>query len=472
MTFKNCFCSIPSCFGKSTVLVFGMVCATVFTANAQPENLNQLLEKGKKNYSLLKAKTAEVSGSEEKIEVARAEYMPNLSVGHQYTYSTSNNVEGTFLSNGGTAISPSGGIRPENIYAGAFGSLTSSLFDWQIVNFGKVKANVNAAIAENVKNEAAYENELFQFQIRLADNYLLLLASQQLTKVQQQNLKRAEILVTTIRAQVNAGLRPGVDSSLANAEYIKAKLLLLESEKNQKIYAYRLDELIEDDRDSLIIDTMNFFNVLPAFFSVKSPNLSISPMLKFYQANIDLSQARSISIRRSFYPSLSLTGAVWARGSGISNADQSYNTDFLTGTNYQVYNYLIGVSLRWNLTSYLRISHDFKSEQFQVERFNSLYKYQANLQTRELAEAEVQLSVSLQQAQLAPVQLKAAQQAYEQAHARYESGLIDLPTLNQSIVTLNRAEADHYIAYANAWRSLLMKAAAAGDLSIFLNQVN
>ncbi len=89
-----------------------------------------------------------------------------------------------------------------------------------------------------------------------------------------------------------------------------------------------------------------------------------------------------------------------------------------------------------------------------------------------MAEAEIQLSVSLQQAELAPVQLKAAQQAYEQAKARYESGLIDLPTYQLSLNLLSRADADCYIAYASAWRALLMKAAAAGDLSLFLNQVN
>ncbi|MBK6527498.1 MAG: TolC family protein [Crocinitomicaceae bacterium] len=467
MTFKNYFCVAGYFYRRCVAFTLLFFFAAVNPLSAQTENLKQLLERGQKNYSLLKAKRAEVSSSTERIEAAQTEYLPDLIIGHQYTYATGNNVEGAFLPNGGSALSPSGGIRPDNIYVGAFGSLTSSLFNWEIVNFGRVSANINSASAENKKNEADYENELFQYKVRLADNYLLLLASQYLTKVQQQNLKRAEVLVNTIRAQVNAGLRPGVDSSLANAEYVKAKLLLLESEKNEKIYEYRLCELLEDKQDSLTIDTMNFFSDLPKPAALESSNFSSSPLLKLYESSIELSKARGIVIRRSFYPSLSLTGAIWARGAGISNQDQTYRTDFLSGTNYQVYNYLAGITFRWNLTSYLRIRNDFKSEQFQTERYQYLYQYQLNLQNREMAEAEIQLSVSLQQAELAPVQLKAAQQAYEQAKARYESGLIDLPTYQLSLNLLSRADADCYIAYASAWRALLMKAAAAGDLSLF-----
>ena len=79
--------------------------------------------------------------------------------------------------------------------------------------------------------------------------------------------------------------------------------------------------------------------------------------------------------------------------------------------------------------------------------------------------------MALEQARQAPIQLQAAKQAYNQANSRYQSGLTDLPTLLQSVVTLNRAEVDGYVAISNVWRYLLLKAAAEGDLSLFMNQV-
>lgn len=440
-------------------------------AHAQSMNLMQVLELGKEKYPLLKAKQAEVSSSETRVRAAQTEYLPLFTVGHQLTYSTSNNVEGAFFPNEGTALSPSGGMRTENIYTGAYGSFTSALLDWKIINFGKVMASIKAVKAERDRSEADYQNELFQYQVRLTDAYLLLLISRHLIKAQQYNVQRAQTFRNTIYAQSEAGLRPGVDSSLANAELIKTKLLLLESEKNAKAYEYRLYELLGGTKDSMSIDTMNFFTQLPDPVSLKDEDINNAPSLLLSRARIDLSCARSTAVKRSFYPSISFIGAGWARGSGISNIDQSYRTDFASGVRYQVYNYLFGFALRWNLTSYARIRNDYKSEKSLMDRDRFLYDHQYIRQNRELLEAEMQFTVSLQQALLAPVQLHAARQALAQADTRYVHGLTDLPTYTLSLTTLNRAEIDTYIAYSNAWRALLMKAAAAGEFSIFIRQL-
>src|SRR6186713_2452345 len=99
MTFKTYFC-----------LLFSLGFISIPTSLAQTENLKQLLEKGKANYPFLKAKESELFSAAEKIDAAQTGYLPDLTIGHQYTYGTGNNVEGAFLPNGGTALSPSGGI--------------------------------------------------------------------------------------------------------------------------------------------------------------------------------------------------------------------------------------------------------------------------------------------------------------------------------------------------------------------------
>jgi len=438
----------------------------------QDYNLKELLEKAKTTYPVIRAKQFEVKSAREKVGSARADYLPGFILADQYTYSTSNNVEGAFFPNEGTAFAPSGGIRQENIYKGAFGSYTTAILDWKVVNFGKISAGINAAKAEMSRAEWEYENELFQHQVKVADLYLLLLISQQLTRVQEFNLQRARDYMKTINARVAAGLKPGVDSALAHAEYTKAELLLLESQRNEQSYALRLRELSGGDlKDVFSVDTMNFFKELPGQAIIDKENLPNAPSLRLYQSYRDLSKARSVSIKRSFYPSLSLVGTTWARGSGISRKTGEYRTDFASGVNYQVFNYLAGVALRWNLTSYFKIQRNYKSELFQYDKFQLLYDAQVLQQNRELKDAEMQFEMALKQAQVSPIQLEAARAAFQQAQTRYSAGLTDLPTFTQSLVTLNRAEADNYIAYSNAWRALLMKAAAAGDLSVFLNQV-
>jgi outer membrane protein TolC len=132
---------------------------------------------------------------------------------------------------------------------------------------------------------------------------------------------------------------------------------------------------------------------------------------------------------------------------------------------------LLGVATRWTISDFVSTRQRFKSEQYRAIRDEELSNEQKARTHRQLNEALMQYELSLEQARTAPVQLKAAQEAYLQASARYESGLTDLPTLLQSMVTLNRAEADKAIAYMNVWRSLLAISAAKGDFSIFLNAV-
>src|SRR5690606_28118048 len=208
------------------------------SASAQNLNLKQALETGVANYPSIKARQAEVKSAEKKVSSARAAYIPDLNVQHQYTYGTGNNVVGPYYSNNGTTINPSGGDRPENIYDGAFGTLSTALVEWDVFSFGKVRANINAAKAEAKTVEMAYENELFQHQIKIADAYLLLLINQRLKETQRHNLQRAEDFKRAISAATASGLRAGVDSSLANAELARARIQLLEAEKNERSQLY------------------------------------------------------------------------------------------------------------------------------------------------------------------------------------------------------------------------------------------
>ncbi|PSL25665.1 TolC family protein [Dyadobacter jiangsuensis] len=455
---------------KNRWLAFLFVAFACVQANAQHIKLHEALEQGKGSFPFLRAKQAEIHSAESRIKSVKTDYLPAFIVQDQYTYATSNSVAGAFLPNEGSALSPSGGIRPENIYTATFGSFTTAMVDWKVFNFGKVNANVNAAKADLARSQADYENELFQHQVKIIDAYLLLLINQKLVDAQRQNLERAAVFKRVTDAAVTSGMRPGVDSSLAAAEYAKAQLLLLESQRSEKAQRLRFSELTGELRDSIQVDTMGFYAQLPVP-SAEIASFLKNPALRFSQSQIDASVARSLAIKRSYLPSVSLVGAGWGRGSGVSNKDDSFRTDFGSGVKYQVYNYLFGISTRWNLTNIFKVRNDYHAEQFQAERFKSLYQTQQLQLDRQSRESEIQFQLSLAQARLTPVQLAAARTAFNQAEARYQSGLTDLFTLAQSVNALNRAEVDKFVTNGNAWRSLLLKAAAAGDLSVFLNQI-
>jgi outer membrane protein TolC len=440
-------------------------------AKAQVLTLNQVVEQSVRQYPFLKAKQAEVSSMERRVQASRVEYLPNLVVQDQYNYATSNSLNGSFFPNEGTNISTSGGVRTTNITQASFGSFTSASIEWRAITFGRVKANVAVANADLQRSRIDYENDVFQHQVRTIDSYLSLLINQKLVQIQRSNLDRAQTFKRVVDSGVRSGMRAGVDSSLATAEAVRARLLFLESQQREQVQRLRLSELTGQLQTNFQVDSMQFYTTLPNGVFLSDSISPKNPTLQLFQSQINLSAARSLATQRSGLPTISFVGVGNARGSGFSNQGDVFQANQLNGLGYQVSNYLVGVVARWNLTNLLRSRQDYQADQFLVERSRQLFNEQRQRINRQYQEADTQYAVALEQARQAPIQLRAARQAYNQAKSRYESGLTDLPTLLQSVVTLNRAEVDGYVAISNVWRYLLLKAAAEGDLSLFMNQI-
>ena len=473
---KSCFELRPlpgqfRCEQRAASLLLLTLGLFAIPAKAQVLTLKQVVEQSVRQYPFLKAKQAEVSSLERRVQASRVEYLPNLIVQDQYNYATSNSLNGSFFPNEGTNISTSGGVRAANIMQASFGSFTSASIEWRAITFGRVKANVAVANADLQRSRVDYENDVFQHQVRTIDAYLALLINQKLVQIQQSNLERAQTFKRVVDSGVRSGMRAGVDSSLATAEAVRARLLFLESQQREQVQRLRLSELTGQLQTSLQVDSMQFYTTLPNGVFLSDSVSPKNPTLQLFQSQINLSAARSLATHRSGLPIISFVGVGNARGSGFSNQGDVFQANQINGLGYQVSNYLVGVVARWNLTNLLRSRHDYHADRFLVERSRQLFNEQRLRMNRQYQEADTQYAVALEQARQAPIQLRAARQAYNQAKSRYESGLTDLPTLLQSVVTLNRAEVDGYVAISNVWRYLLLRAAAEGDLSLFMNQL-
>ncbi|WP_460949270.1 TolC family protein [Spirosoma daeguense] len=454
---------------KRTWLLALGVNAVVVSSWGQSQNLNQVIEQSVRQYPFLKAKQAEVSSAERRLHASQTEFLPITHLQHQYNYATSNSLNGSFFPSEAVNLSTSGGVRATAISQASFGSFTTASIEWRAITFGRIKANIGVAKADLQRSQVDYENEIFQHQVRTIDAYLLLLINQKLVQIQQSNLERAQTFKRVVDAGVRSGMRAGVDSSLATAEAVRARLLVLSSQQQEQVQRLRLSELTGLLQNNLRVDSMRFYADLPTDTFVSDSISPKNPTLRLFESQITLSAARSQATQRSGMPIISLVGVGNARGSGFSNQGDVFLSNQLNGLGYQVGNYLFGVVARWNITNLVRSHRDYQADQFLVERSRQLLNEQRLRINRQYQEADTQYDMALEQARQAPIQLRAARQAFNQAKSRYESGLTDLPTLLQSVVTLNRAEVDGYVAVSNVWRFLLLKAAADGDLSLFMN---
>ena len=85
-----------------------------------------------------------------------------------------------------------------------------------------------------------------------------------------------------------------------------------------------------------------------------------------------------------------------------------------------------------------------------------------------LAESRIKNAVANYQE--APVQVKAASDAYLQKETLYKNGLATIVDVTTAAAILNQAETERDVIDTNVWQALLYKAASTGDFTLFFNE--
>lgn len=449
------------------------------SGETQSIDLKSALTLARENYPTIKLKRAEKEASLYELKATQTNYLPGMILQGQVLNGTSNQVRGPFFPNEGMALPVSGGIKANGYTnTSTWASYATGFVNWKFFNFGKVKSAVDAARAGAVVAESDYQNEVFQQQIKVSDAYFLTLMANDMLKSQRANLARVRALRDVTAAYTQSGLKPGVDSSLVNAEYSKATLQFLEAQRIAKEQEVYLKEQMGLKAETpVLVDSVLYFGNPPQVFDPPR-DFSTNPRLLFYKSMVDANEAKIRAIRRREYPSLSFIAGSWARGSGIAdqvmpNGDFKYDKSFSGGVGFRPYlDWMVGVSTIWNITTLFRTGYEAKAQQRVAVMAQERYNEETLRVESELERARLRYVASLEAARQAPVQLRAAQDAFAQAKARYDAGLSSILELTQTFALLNRAEVDASMAKGNVWRAVIQYAAASGNLSLFINNLN
>lgn len=441
-----------------------------------PLTLPKALELARTNYPSLRGKQASIRAVEADAQALNLALLPQAGIQAQTLNATSNQVRGAYVSNGGLLL-PISGVRTDGFRnQAAWTSGASMVVDWEAVTFGRRQARRDQARLTVEQAQADYEGELFTHQVRVCDAYLLALNAQKSVVLQTANLQRTQELQRIIRASTEGGLRPGIDSSVANAEAARARLQVLESRQLAQQQVLRLTELIGQPNPTVQLDSMVFYNQLPLFPTTPGNNPSLHPQLRVFQKSIELGRANETLLKAATLPSVSVFGSLQGRGSGISEqaqADGTFRIDPSLGAGLPLrsFNYIVGVTAIWRPTDLWRTRYVLSAQRERINVSQQVYDQQAlSIQVAD-QNAVLQLELAQARAGQAPLQLDAARQAYVQSQARYESGLDNIQALTQTSALLNRAEVDQALVTNSVWRALLLRAATAGDLDAFLQQL-
>lgn len=426
------------------------------------------------NYGSIKAKASYLNAAKASAKQSKLDYLPNVVLSAQQDYGTVNGQNGPLYGFGGFGVASSGLPLATQNWNAAFGALYLANVNWEFFSFGRNVSRMRVAKAQMTREENDLLQEQFRHQIRVAAAYLNLIASQRITLSQQKNLERALVFKANSVARAGNGLVAGVDSSLAGAEVSNAKISLTKARDMEQEQANRLAVLLGVTSSDFRLDSA-FVSRLPAGAG-ESTGLreSTHPVLLYQKSRMEVALEQTRLYRRQFFPSLSLFGVIQERGSGFQSAytlDQTaFTQDYVTGVTPTRTNYLLGVGLNWNLTTIARNTQQVKAQQFISEGLQNEYDLSGQELRAQVQLAENKMKNALENYREAPLQVKAASDAYNQKNTLYKNGLATQVDVTQALYMLNRAETDRDIAFTNVWQALLLKAAASGDLELFTKE--
>ncbi|TWR26678.1 TolC family protein [Mucilaginibacter achroorhodeus] len=462
---------------RLSIIVLSSALLLANSSKAQQHlSLKEALQLAADNYGTVKAKANYANASKASVDQAKREYLPNLNLGVEQAYGTINGTNGPLYAFGG-AVASSGPALGKQNWNAAFGALYLANMNWDFFAFGRARDRVRAAVAVAQRDNNDYRQETFQQKIKVAAAYLNLVAAQRITTSYRKNLLRADTSRLVVIARAKGGLIAGVDSSQANAEISGAKILLIQALNAEQEQAKNLAVLIGSPNADFVLDTI-FTSRIPADVAAASSVDSISakhPVLDYYKSRITVSDKQADYYRTFSYPTFSLQGVFQSRGSGFSSnyiADQTaYSGNYWDGVNPTRSNYLIGVGVSWNFTQPFRVAKQVKAQRLISAGLTDEYNLARQELTAQVSLSDKKILNALTSYREVPVQIKAAGDAWIQKSVLYKNGLTNLVDVTQARYALIRAETDRDIAYNNVWQALLLKAAATGDLNLFVNEL-
>jgi len=436
-------------------------------ANAQqPVSLKQLLIQVDKSAPTLITDSSAIGIRQAQAAEVRNNWLPNLRLSYQADLGTNNNVAGPYF---GFGIIPSDsrGVRTESNTTAVSANVGVAALDWEVYNFGAYGAQNRVAQSNIQVEQNNFAQSKYQLEAYTISNYLLLTSLQDYLKIQARNIQRNQEILRSIGSLTRSGVRPGVDTSIANAELSKARLNYIELNNQVQQVQLRLATVSGLSYQSIVADTLIENQLINSYYGQLNTDTSNHPLINYYKSLYQNSKEQESLVKKQYNPKILLEGAAWGRGSSV-DANDHFNS-VSTGWGFQRDNYLVGLGISYNLFDLRRKQLKVRTQKTQSDYFQNKLQEQKTLLAANASQAYAQMQTARERLQEIPRQLKAANDGYRQKLSLYKNGLTDIIELDAALNILYRAEIDYVqarYAYTNA---LFNQAITNNKVSTLLN---
>jgi len=239
--------------------------------------LDQAVDFALANFPAIRASFARAAASGEGISLSRTTYLPHADLIWQSNRATRNNIFGLVLPQ---SVVPqiSGPVLSSTSDRGVWGSAAGLLLSWEPFDFGYRGATVGVATA--AQNRATAELSLTKLDVAAAvgDAFLDLVAMQQEVKAAQADVDRRQVLANSVHTLVKEELRPGADSSRADAELAPAKIRLIRAQELERESQATFAQLLGIAGSKIDIDAGSLLGKPPTPFAFQA-SIALHPTI-------------------------------------------------------------------------------------------------------------------------------------------------------------------------------------------------
>jgi outer membrane protein TolC len=433
-------------------------------------SLTDLVDSANRHLPLLLEKQALVESAKAGITEARHSFLPQANAVEELSVGSANDLTGPYLPVPGVIHPIGGGIDPANNYQAITGNMASLYGQYDLITFGLKDAKVAGARAFAGLSQADLEKQRYLVKWDIARLYFNILSRRYQLAVDQEDIRRYESMYSISRALTASGVNPGVDSSLARAGLSRIRV----SYNNALGELHRLQDqlvyLTGIPNPEIAMDTSSATSrEYPLTGLIGDTTTAVNPLEDYFAKQKQQYDAETQLARKSYLPRVVMGAGGWIRGSSVQYSN-NYESG-AEGLGYQRMNYLAGVGITYDLFNgiHRRDRINVLNQQAQAAG------YALQQQQLELHNQQVQADESIRTARAnldeAPAQLQAASDAYNQKLAQYKAGVINLVDLVTAAFELTQAQTG-YIQTLNQWYTAsLDKAAATGNLDLFIQTI-
>ena len=350
----------------------------------------------------LKAAAARIQQSRALTQVARAERSPVLTGG----------VGGTRqrVSPASQSLPNDAAVAPQTLWRA---QVTAS---YEFDLFGRVSANVNAALADEAQNDALFNSLLLALQADVAENYFRLRELDRQAALYRKTVALREDALRLIEHRFNEGETDEFDVSRARNEAASARVGAVAVARQRAIAEHSLATLLGKIPTNFSFPETPLESVsirIPA--GISSALLERRPDIAAAERAVAAANARIGVAKSAYFPKIDMTGALGYESARLRDLFNWSSRTFLLGP-------LVGTALTVPILDGGQRQANLERAQARMDEAAASYQQQVLVAFREVEDNLVTLRLLGDQTREQHAALQASENAEKLSQARYREG--------------------------------------------------